>query len=110
MVNRKYKRREIKNNIIFTTLGSGTYGLDVENLRATFALVPFSSSITSSQLMGRLRYIEGKEVYHYDFVDKGFKSMSYQRMKRMTIFKIKAKKIFEKTIDFDTVTNYLRNN
>lgn len=91
--NKKYKRREINKNIIFTTIGSGGVGLDVPNLRASICLVPFTSYITCSQIIGRLRYIEGKELYFYDFVDTGFKTMIYQRKKRMNIYKPKAKTI-----------------
>lgn len=90
---KRKKRREINRNIIFTTLGSGGVGLDVPNLRASLCLVPFTSSITCSQVIGRLRYIEGKELYFYDFIDEGFKTMEWQRRKRMTIYKKKAKTI-----------------
>lgn len=87
------KRREINRNIIFTTIGSGGVGLDVPNLRASMCLVPFTSSIVCSQIIGRLRYIEGKELYFYDFVDEGFKTMEFQRRKRLSIYRQKAKTI-----------------
>lgn len=92
-VDKKYKRREINKNIIFTTIGSGGVGLDVPNLRASLCLVPVTSYITCSQLIGRLRYIEGKELYFYDFIDTGFRTMEYQRKKRLVIYKPKAKTI-----------------
>lgn len=92
-IDKKHKRREINKNIIFTTIGSGGVGLDVPNLRASLCLVPFTSYITCSQIIGRLRYIEGKELYFYDFIDTGFKTMIYQRKKRMSVYKPKAKSI-----------------
>lgn len=93
IIDKKKKRREINRNIIFTTLGSGGVGLDVPNLRASLCLVPFTSPITCSQVIGRLRYIEGKELYFYDFIDSGFKVMEWQRRKRLSIYKKKAKTI-----------------
>ena len=107
--NKKLRRREIKKNIILTTIGSGGVGLDLENLVATFSLVPFSSSITANQMIGRLRYIEGKEVYHYDFIDTGFRTMKFQRMKRMSIYEQKSKHIAKKVISYNMVMEYLNN-
>lgn len=98
-VDKKHKRFQINKNIIFTTIGSGGVGLDVPNLRASMCLVPITSPITCSQIIGRLRYIEGKELYYYDFVDEGFKTMEYQRRKRMSIFKMKAKTIKVRKFD-----------
>jgi len=98
-VDKRKKRREIDKNIIFTTIGSGGVGLDVPNLRASLCLVPFTSTITCSQIIGRLRYIEGKELYFYDFIDEGFKTMEMQRRKRMIIYKQKAKTIKVRNFD-----------
>ena len=60
-------------------------------------------------MIGRLRYIENEEVYYYDFVDTGFKSMNRQRNQRMQILRIKSKQINQKSISFDDVNNYLNN-
>lgn len=106
-VDKKYKKFETKKNIIFTTIGSGAVGLDTQNLIATFSLVPFSSNIIASQMMGRLRYIENKEVYHYDFIDKGFPDMEHQRMKRLNIYKVKSKSIKYRNISMQDTINYL---
>lgn len=104
---KEYKRREIKNNIIFTTIGSGGVGLDIENLRAIFSIVPYSSSITASQMLGRLRPVPGKEVYFYDFDDKGIRSMDHQRNCRNTILRVKAKTIGHKTITMEEAKDYI---
>ena len=90
-----------------TTIGSAGVGLDLENLVVTFSLVPFSSEITASQMIGRLRYIEGKEVYHYDFIDQGFKSMYHQRQKRMKIYTYKSKHIEKKFVSYENTMDYL---
>jgi len=105
--NKKQRRREIKKNVILTTIGSGGVGLDLENLVATFSLVPFSSSITANQMIGRLRFIPGKEVYHYDFIDIGFRTMKFQRLKRMNVYNQKSKHIAKKVVDYDMVMKYL---
>lgn len=92
-VKKKFKRYQINKNIIFTTIGSGGVGLDVPDLRASMCLVPFTSAIICSQIIGRLRFIKDKELYFYDFIDEGFKTMEYQRRKRLNIYKLKAKTI-----------------
>ena len=105
--NKKQRRREIKKNVILTTIGSGGVGLDLENLIATFSLVPFSSPITASQMIGRLRFIPDKEVYHYDFIDTGFKTMVFQRSKRMNVYNQKSKHIAKKVVSYKLVSDYL---
>ncbi len=105
--NKKRRQREIRKNIILTTIGSGGVGLDLDNLVATFSLVPFSSSITANQMIGRLRFIEGKEVYHYDFIDEGFKTMKFQRRKRMYIYEQKSKHIAKKVVTYQMVSDYI---
>lgn len=108
IANKRLRKRELKNRIVFTTIGSGGVGLDLENLVATICLVPFSSFITASQMIGRLRPISDKESYHYDFVDKGFRSMDKQRTTRMNVFGPKSKKIAQKTITFQDVKEYIQ--
>ena len=107
--NKKLRLRELKNRVIFTTIQSGGVGLDLDELVAVFSLVPYSSSITASQMIGRLRYIEGRELLYYDFVDKGFKSMDHQRLQRMNILKIKSNPdIRQKYISYENVIDYLK--
>lgn len=106
---KKERLRQLRNKLIITTIQSGGVGLDLNNLKAVICLVPYSSNITASQMIGRLRYIENEEVYYYDFVDTGFKSMNRQRNQRMQILRIKSKQINQKSISFDDVNNYLNN-
>lgn len=109
LVNKNRKRYEIRNNVIFTTIGSGGVGLDVSNLVATLSFVPYSSIITSNQMIGRLRESKTKELYHYDFIDIGFRSMWSQRQKRLHVFRQKTKSEEEMTITYQDVINYIRN-
>lgn len=106
--NKTLRKRELKNRIVFTTIGSGGVGLDLENLVAVFSLVPYSSQITSSQMIGRLRFIEDKETYFYDFIDTGFKTMQRQRIQRMSIMGQKSKSITQKKISYEQVIEYLQ--
>ena len=108
LVNKNKKRYEIRNKVIFTTIGSGGVGLDVSDLVATLSFVPYSSIIISSQMIGRLRESKTKELYHYDFMDTGFRSMYNQRLKRLHVFRQKTKSEEEINISFQDVMNYIR--
>ena len=112
-VEKKRKRYEINKNVIFTTIGSGGVGLDVEDLQCVISLIPFSSDITATQLIGRLRNIKDetgkpKELYFYDCIDTAFNSMKYQRDKRMVIYRPKAKSIENITITERDALEYLK--
>ena len=108
LVKKNKKRYEIRNNIIFTTIGSGGVGLDVSDLVATLSFVPYSSIIISNQMIGRLRESKTKELYHYDFIDTGFKTMHSQRVKRIHVFRQKTKSEEEIKISYQDVINYIR--
>lgn len=90
--NIKDRKKELEKQIILSTLGSCNAGLDIPNLRLILCICPFGSPILVKQLMGRLREIEGKEVYYCDFVDMGFKDMVKQRTRKMPVFKQKTQK------------------
>lgn len=102
------KIAQLSNNIIFTTLVSGSTGLDLKNLRALFVLTPFSSKILARQVLGRLRFIEGKEVYLYDFLDRSFSHMNLQREKRMFIYGPRSKKIQKMFCSYETIKNEVK--
>ena len=73
MIEKKKKRYEIRKNIIFTTIGSGGVGLDIDDLQCVISLVPYSSNITASQMIGRLRIIKDdwgveKDLFYYNFL------------------------------------------
>lgn len=107
--NKKLRLRELNNRVIFTTIQSGGVGLDLDNLIAVLSLVPYSSSISASQMIGRLRYIPDTELYYYDFMDKGFKTMGRQRFQRMNVLKVKSTPdIRQKYISYENVIDYLK--
>lgn len=112
-VERKRKRLEIRKNVIFTTIGSGGVGLDVEGLQCVVSFIPFSSQITATQLIGRLRNIKDKdgnpkELYFYDCSDMGFKIMRKQREKRMVIYTPRSKSIDYLRISEEEALNCLQ--
>lgn len=107
--NKKIRLRQLKNRVIFTTIQSGGVGLDLDELVAVLSLVPYSSSITASQMIGRLRYIPDTELLYYDFIDLGFKSMEKQRFMRMNILKMKSNPdIRRRYISYENAIEYLK--
>lgn len=98
---------ELQKPVIFSTLGSGVTGKDIKNLRVVMAMTSFSSNIIVRQLLGRLRYIEGKKVYYLDFMDAGFPQMIGQRKTRERELKIRANSWETIEYDFDELIDYL---
>jgi superfamily II DNA or RNA helicase len=101
------KEKELDNPIILGTLGSLSAGHDIPGLRVIIPFTSFSSGVIARQLLGRLRYIEGKAVYYFDIIDEGFPSMIHQRKERMKIFEPRAKEITNKFISVDEVLDSL---
>ena len=74
-LNDKEENERIKQecDIIISTIGSFGTGADVPGLRHVINLEPFSSKVTTNQIMGRLRpFDDGSESYFYDMVDVDF--------------------------------------
>lgn len=84
---------ELNKKIIISTNKSLGKAIDVEGLQFLIQTVPFSSKITSEQVMGRLRKIEGKKSFYFDITDVGFGACKNQRFSRRAILDKKAKKI-----------------
>jgi len=83
------KENLLKNtDIIITTGKTFTKALDVENLHCIINTVPFSSQTMTEQMIGRLRFIEGKDLFFFDIVNVG-----YEQCKKQLTFK---KKIYNK--------------
>lgn len=81
-VPKKEKEASLDSNLIFSTDSSLSTAIDIPNLEVVLSLIPTSSEVLTTQMLGRLRYIEGKEVYYFDLVDKGFKECVNQLYKR----------------------------
>lgn len=112
-VERKRKRYEVRKSVIFTTIGSGGVGLDVENLQCLINFIPFSSQIIATQLIGRLRDIKDengnkKDLYLYDCIDFAFPVMKEQRNKRMSIYRPRSKSIDSIRVTESDVQNILK--
>jgi len=103
------REKELENNVIFSTIGSGVVGKDIPNLRVILAMTSFSSNIITRQLLGRLRYIVGKKVYYFDFTDIGFKQMIDQARVRNRELLIRANSTDIIEFDFKSTIEYVIN-
>lgn len=96
----KDKRLEIleKSDIILTTDASFSKAMDVKGLQILINTVPFSSDAKLTQVIGRLRFINTKEVFFFDVNDIGFEGVRRQLyIKTNNVYKKKAKNLFIKT-------------
>lgn len=90
----KNKEEELKKDIIVTTERSFGKALDIKGLSILINTVPLSSKPFLIQITGRLRKLEGKEVYLVDYYDKGFSSQRNQLNNRKQVYKKICKKIY----------------
>jgi hypothetical protein len=102
------KEKELQKQVVLTTIGSGVVGKDIKNLRLVLATTAFSSPIITRQLLGRLRYLEGRQVYYFDFIDEGFPAMERQRRGRKTELDIRANSIDTFYVTMEEVVEELR--
>ena len=93
-IDKNEKEKIDDSNLIITTVQSLGTGIDISGLKMIINTVPISSNTSLTQLLGRLRYIKGEKVVMIDVIDYGFKSLSNQANRRMTLYKKKAKEIF----------------
>lgn len=90
LVPTKEREKELDADIIISTDKSLGKAVDIKNLQYLMMFVPTSSKIVSEQVLGRLRYIEGKKVVYFDFTDLGFNACVKQRQKRKQLLDKKA--------------------
>jgi hypothetical protein len=107
VTNRDDREKEKECDVVIGTLGSVSAGKDIPGLRVIIPFTFYSSEVITRQLLGRLRYIEGKAVYQFDFCDEGFQPMLDQRRRRMAIYKPRAKDIKNVYYTFDEVISTL---
>ena len=73
--------------------------MDVETLEFVITYLPLSSPIITEQILGRLRYHEGKLQVLIDMTDGGFQECKTQSYSRKRVYKQKAKIIKEFNLD-----------
>lgn len=84
-----------ENDIIVTTDMSFSKGIDVKGLDICINTVPIVSKPKNEQMLGRLRRLDDKEVWYFDFVDAGVpKIVDILKMKQK-LYTSKAKSIRE---------------
>jgi superfamily II DNA or RNA helicase len=91
----KEKRAELSKQIIVTTDQSFKKGMDVPDLEVLVNIVPFSSAIAVTQIIGRLRRIEGKRCWYFDITDEGVQACKDSRARRKKVLLALAKKTLE---------------
>jgi superfamily II DNA or RNA helicase len=89
------REAELKKNLILTNDKIFDKGIDVKGLEVLINFVPFGSAIKTEQIMGRLRYIEGKQVVLIDVADYGYDDCIKQLKLRKRFYKKNTKKIVE---------------
>ncbi|MGL4949637.1 MAG: DEAD/DEAH box helicase [Anaeroplasmataceae bacterium] len=100
---KEQKKKELDKNIILSTLKSSGAGMDIKNLRAIINFIPFKSPVLLHQLMGRLRFAEGKAMFYFNIVDEGYDSITKQNIHRQTFFRNKAADISNLSLDMNTL-------
>ena len=101
------KAKQLNQNIILSTLKSSGAGMDIKNLRCIINFVPFKSTVLLHQLMGRLRYIEGKALFYFNIVDDGYENITRQNVKRQYFFRSKAADIKNMRLDMNVLLSMM---
>jgi len=110
LVDKSIRHKELESNIILSTIGSIGAGRDIKKLKSIHCLSPFSSPIITKQILGRLRNIEGEDVYYYDYIDEGFPPMKEQRKGRMKELKPRSKTERFLVVNDEEVFTYIKKN
>lgn len=92
---KKVRDEELMRDIIVTTEKSFGQLVNVMDLAIMINTVPISSKTLIEQLLGRLRYVEGKQCVFFDMTDIGFEQCKNQKRLRKQILDLKAKSTFQ---------------
>lgn len=103
----EHKQKELNKNIILSTLKSSGAGMDIKNLRCIINFIPFKSVVLLHQLMGRLRYIDGKALFYFNIVDEGYENIVRQNIKRQYFFRNKAADIKDMRLDMNNLLSMM---
>jgi len=82
-------------DIIVATVGKAGTGLDIKGLTTVYSTVSIRTSILSSQMLGRLRKISGKDLTYIDRCDVNLRSHLRHAEERKANLKGMAKKFYE---------------
>ena len=89
------KITERNKDIFFTTDKMFGVGLDKQDLEVLINFCPFSSAVKLEQMVGRIRYVQGKSHVVIDVTDVGFPSCKNQLRIRKKFYQQDAKSINE---------------
>lgn len=93
--NKATKESQVDKDLFVTTDKTFGKAIDVKDLSVLINTVPFGSEVMSEQMLGRLRRLNGKEVYYIDCIDVGFERCRKQLNKRRNIYNKIGKKLYE---------------
>lgn len=82
-------------DIIVATVGKAGTGLDIKGLTVVYSTVSIRTSILSSQMLGRLRKINGKNLVYVDRCDANLHSHRRHAEERKANLKSMAAKFYE---------------
>jgi superfamily II DNA or RNA helicase len=102
------KRKQLKKNIIISTVQSSGDGLDLKDLRCIIVFTPFKSGVTVHQLLGRLRRIEGKAIFYFNIIDEGFQDCIRQANLRANFLRKQSKSYTNIDMSMNDVLNEIK--
>jgi len=82
-------------DIIVATVGKAGTGLDIKGLTVVYSTVSIRTSILSSQMLGRLRKINGRDLVYIDRCDANLASHRRHADERKANLKAMASKFYE---------------
>lgn len=89
------RQEQLKKDILITNDKMFDKAIDVPDLECLINFVQLGSLVKTEQIIGRLRYKEGKSSILFDITDYGFDETIKQLKIRKRFYKKKAKKIIE---------------
>lgn len=84
-----------KADIIVATVGKAGTGLDIKGLTVVYSTVSIRTSILSSQMLGRLRKINGRDLVYIDRCDANLRSHIRHAEERKANLRAMASKFYE---------------
>lgn len=89
------KESNLQKDVIISTIQSCGTGRDIKGLKTCINAVSMSSPPQTLQCFGRLRQIPGEDTYYCDLVNEEISSHKHHSRVRISLYRTKAKEIFE---------------